>query len=434
MYEHFSARVNDKNINYSKLVINEKEQKILRNLALRVAELSAKPEQNRKKSLWLSHNALRRTKPLIVCDPENGWNEIIIEEKLECENEIPRYWEVLLRKEIFWGEKMGDDKVIEPYFDIPYIYSESDWGLHESRIGGDITVYRSDGGSYSWVSPITDYSELSQIKSPVINVDYVLTNRVIDFANQIFGDILEVRITMKHWWWSVGLTDELAFLRGLENIMYDVYDRPEDLHKLMSLLRDGTISKLNYLQENELLSLNSDGSYVGSGGFGWSNELPQKDFDGKVRLIDLWGMSESQVTVGLSPSMFKEFIFPYQLPILELFGLNCYGCCEPLNARWEIIKEIPRLRRVSVSAWADIEDMAEKLQDKYILSIKPHPAVLAKKNINEDKIRKEIRNILQLTRKCRVEIIMKDNHTICHNPMNVIRWTQIAQEEANYLE
>ena len=55
---------------------------------------------------------------------------------------------------------------------------------------------------------------------------------------------------------------------------------------------------------------------------------------GHVRTRDMWGFGESQETVGVSPAMFGEFIFPYQLPLLERFGLNCYGCCEPLDKRW----------------------------------------------------------------------------------------------------
>jgi hypothetical protein len=31
---------------------------------------------------------------------------------------------------------------------------------------------------------------------------------------------------------------------------------------------------------------------------------------------------------------------------------------------------------------------------------------------------------------CNVEILMKDNHTIGNNPQNVVRWVQIAKEEA----
>jgi hypothetical protein len=37
---------------------------------------------------------------------------------------------------------------------------------------------------------------------------------------------------------------------------------------------------LDFLEKNNLLSLNNESTYVGSGGFGWTHELPQKDFDG----------------------------------------------------------------------------------------------------------------------------------------------------------
>jgi hypothetical protein len=223
-------------------------------------------------------------------------------------------------------------------------------------------------------------------------------------------------------------------LRGLEQIMYDMYDYPDELHQLMAFLRDGHMLKLDFLEKNGLLSLNNDGTYVGSGGFGWTNELPQKDFNGKiVRTTDMWGFGESQETSQISPEMFEEFILPYQIPVLERFGLNCYGCCEPLNKRWYAVKNIPRLRRVSVSPWSDLKDMAEKLEDKYIYSLKPNPAYLAVSQIDEDFIRKSLREAMQATRNCRVEIIMKDNNTIGNNPENVIKWCRIAKEEAGMI-
>ena len=54
----------------------------------------------------------------------------------------------------------------------------------------------------------------------------------------------------------------------------------------------------------------------------------------------MWGFCESQETVGVSPKMFEEFVFAYQLPILDRFGLNIYGCCEPLDRRFDIVKRI----------------------------------------------------------------------------------------------
>jgi hypothetical protein len=129
------------------------------------------------------------------------------------------------------------------------------------------------------------------------------------------------------------MTEPLIKLRGLAQIMYDMIDRPDDVHRLMAFLRDAHVAKLDYLEQRRLLSLNNDGTYVGSGGFGWTQQLPQPDFDGRVRACDMWGFGESQETVGISPKMFDEFVFPYQLALLERFGLNCYGCCEPLDKR-----------------------------------------------------------------------------------------------------
>jgi hypothetical protein len=143
----------------------------------------------------------------------------------------------------------------------------------------------------------------------------------------------------------------------------------------------------------------------------------------------MWGFCESQETVGVSPEMFAKFIFPYQLPLLQQFGLNCYGCCEPLDARWSIIRATPNLRRVSTSPWADLQRMASCLEDKYVLSWKPSPADLAGSTIDEELIRSKLRHALEVTRGCHLEILMKDNHTIGHNPQNVTRWVELARQE-----
>ena len=200
----------------------------------------------------------------------------------------------------------------------------------------------------------------------------------------------------------------------------------------MTFLHDGTMAMLDGLEEEGLLGPNSDGTYVGSGGLGWTNELSPADANGKVRCSQMWGFAESQETVGLSPEMFAEFVFPYQQPLLERFGLNCYGCCEPLDKRWDVVKQFPRLRRVSVSPWADKRKMAGQLEDKYIYSLKPNPADLAMSTFDEDRIRAGLREVLQIARNCCVEIIMKDNHTIGNDPRRVVRWVQIAREEAEW--
>lgn len=406
--------------------ISARDTAWLRHLAGQVAELAARPIEQAKRELWLRHNALEPTRPVIFCDPENGWHEIIRPEHLSCEGELARAWEFHLRREIFWGSELCDDRVIQPFFDVPHVATESDWGMHETKVGGD------HGGAYTWDAPLKDYADLPKLRFPRITVDDAATARRAEQAQAIFGDLLTVRVKTS-WWWTLGMTWTLVNLRGLEQIMYDMVDAPDDLHRIMAFLRDGTLAKLDWLEAHGLLSLNNDGTYVGSGGFGWTSELPQPDFAGRVRPCDLWGFAESQETVGVSPAMFAEFVLPYQVPILERFGLNCYGCCEPLDLRWEHVKRIPRLRRVSVSPWSDRRFMAERLGANYILSMKPNPADLARDGFDEARIRAGLRHDLHVTRDCRVEVIMKDNHTIRDDPRRVVRWVQIAREEAEAL-
>ncbi len=408
------------------LELSARDRAILGDLASRVAELAARPVEDAKRDLWYRHNALEATRPVIFCDPENGWNEIIRPADLACEGELARSWEMRLRKEIWWGEVMRDDRVIEPVFDVAHVYTESDWGMQETRIGGQ------DGGSYTWDAPLKDYADLDRLRFPRITVDAAATERSLALAEEAVGHALTVWLKTV-WWWTLGMTWTLINLRGLTQVMLDMSDHPDELHRLMAFLRDGHLARLDYLESEGLLSLNNDGTYVGSGGFGWTHELPQADHQGRVRTMDMWGFAESQETVHVSPRMFAEFVFPYQEPLLARFGLNCYGCCEPLDKRWHIVERFPRLRRISVSAWADPAAMAELLGDRYIYSYKPTPADLAMPSFDAERIRAGLREVMRITRDCRLEVIMKDNHTIGNDPSRVVNWVRIAREEAERL-
>lgn len=408
------------------LVVSKKERGILRELAQRVADVAARPEQEEKRRLWLKHNALGETRPLIFADPENAWYELIPAAELVSAGNLARLWEFRLRKEIYWAEKIRDDRVVEPAFSVYRIYEESERGLDARIIGGD------DDGAYRWDAPLTDYDDLDKLRFRRINICSEKTQRLYDLAAEVLGDILQVRIEGV-WWWSLGMTSDLILLRGFQQALYDMYDNPDGLHRLMAFLRDENLAKLDFLEANGLLSLNNGGDFIGTGGYGWSDELPAPGFDGaKVRTRDMWGFCESQETVGVSPKLFEEFVFAYQLPILDRFGLNIYGCCEPLDKRFDAIRRIPRLRKVTVSPWSDVEGMAERLGSDYIYTRKVNPADIAQPSIDEEQIRKGLRDTLRATsrNKCHVEILMRDVLTLSGNPENIIRWTQIAREES----
>jgi hypothetical protein len=409
------------------LAMTPQDKDVLRRLAERVAAIAESPQMAETRRLWTQINRLETARPAIFCDPENGWNEIITEAQMQCHGKLARRWEMDLRKEIFWGEVMGDDKPVEPSFDVPYTAAADDWGLH--------AVYHKGGGdgSYTWEGAIKDYAtDLKKMHSPPVQIDWETTRGCVDIAKDVLGDLLPVRLRGV-WWWSLGLTWPAATFRGLQNMLCDFIEQPDELKEMLSILSRGHLEKLDFLEANGLLSLNNDGTYVGSGGFGFTDELPQPGFSEHVRASDMWGFAESQETLNVSPAMYEQFVFPYEKPILERFGLNCYGCCEPLHGRWHVVKQHPRLRRVSCSAWVKVEQMAAHLGDRYIFSMKPNPAALAVPQLDTEAIRKEIRGILEKTRGCVVELIMKDNHTLAQRPENVVAWCRIAKQEAERL-
>lgn len=408
----------------SSYVFGKPERERLRALASRVAELAARPIEKQKAALWTRHNDLESVEPVIFCDPENGWNEIIPVTSLRCVDPLARVWEMHLLKEIHWATEMLDDRVTEPFFDVPYNYEDTGWGIHEKKVGG------GQGGAYTWEPPLRDYErDFPSLAFPRILVDPAVTDRVLGLAHGLFDGILEVRLR-GIWWWTLGMTWDYIRLRGLGDFMLDLCDNPDWVHRTMKFLSDGLGKKLDFLEAEGLLALNTGGSYVGSGGFGWTKELPAAGFSAaRVRPRDMWGFAESQETVGVSAQMFEEFVFPYQLPLLERFGLNCYGCCEPMDPRWQVVKRIPRLRRVSVSPWADREKMAEFLGRDYIFSLKPSPTPLALGAIDEDAVRASVRDDLKKTSGCVVEILMKDNHSLGGHPSNAAAWCRIAREE-----
>jgi len=215
--------------------------------------------------------------------------------------------------------------------------------------------------------------------------------------------------------------------------MIDMYRSPKMLHDAMALLEEGHRRILQQYVDQNLLSLNNDGTYHSSGGVGYTDELPKLGFNpDHVRPCDMWASAEAQELAHVGPKQHAEFALQYEKRLLEPFGLNGYGCCEDLTRKLDYVFTIPNLRRRSISTFADVANCVEKLKGNYIFSWKPHPAHLMGQ-FDEGAIRRYIRRTIKLALEngCMLEIILKDTHTCEHHPERFDRWTQIAREEVN---
>ena len=72
--------------------------------------------------------------------------------------------------------------------------------------------------------------------------------------------------------------------------------------------------------------------------------------------------------------------------------------------------------------------MAEAVGREVVYSRKPNPSLISTGVFDEEAIRADIRKTLTVARNCRVELIMKDVHTLNGEPQRLTRWVELARE------
>ena len=402
------------------------DRKVLRKLALLVKEAAGLPIQLERRRLWKCSNNLKPERAMVAANPQNGWPELVPESTLVCKDPFLRYIEMDLRRTVFRCGHIHDDVPVQNFINVPLIIQKGDYGLENKIISSG-----QKGGAYHIDPSIKTYDDLKKLHPASIEIDRDETSRRFNVLQEILGDILEVRVQGVDFC-RCGLTRVLIHLRGLDQIMYDMYDNPELLHELMAFLRDEQIREFEFYEKEKVLELNNTPySWTGSGGICYTDELLPDDLTKTIDMKDMTVWGESQETVGVGPEQFNEFVLQYQLPILNRFGLVDYGCCEGLDKKFDLlIKNISRLRWVAVSPWCNRQIAAEKLGNKYIYVYKPIPTSITSQIPDFEFAEKQLRDTLKIAKDCVVHIVMKDTSTFWNQPWRIEQWTDMAQRVA----
>jgi hypothetical protein len=393
----------------------------LRELARRVAEIGHLPVMDERREMWKSHNAMRRVRPMLLVFPEGAWRELLPGSTMRASGHRARAYEWSLRRAIYHHEHLYDDTVIEPRWVVRKHVTVSSWGIEPRQHPSPEAT-----GAWAFNPVIREPDDLGLLHTPTISHDVAATEREMDLAHDLFGDILGVQLR------GVGvisfhLMAEYTALCGLQQVMMDMIARPDMVHTAMTILESGHRDMIAQYQKLGLLTANGDGEYHSSGGVTYSDELPGADDCEAPRLSDLWASAEAQEMAQVSPRMHAEFILPYEKRLLEPFGLNGYGCCEDLTRKMADVLTIPNLRRISVAPFADLARSAEQIGTRCIVSWKPLPVHLVG-SFDEAMVRRYIQDAKDCTRGNVVEMILKDTHTCEGHPERFERWTRIASE------
>jgi hypothetical protein len=410
--------------------VTDEDKAVLRELGKRKAEIAALPVQQEKISMWKTLNTLGDTRPMVWIN-EIPWHEMDVNDelKLTTSTDFARFLETRLRRTLYQWKHMPADLIVEPT--LPCYYKIHDTGFQISEdVDIALTDDNSDVYSRKFHRQITDYDDIAKIKMPVVSHDERATREKFECMVDIFDGILTVeKRGMPGFWFAPW--DELIRWWGVQDAMYDLVDRPDLIHRVMERLTDAYLTGLDQYEEQNLLSLNNCNYRIGSGGLGYTDTLPQEDFTGeKVRTGDMWGCGAAQIFSSVSPEMHLEFALQYEIRWMKRYGLNYYGCCEPLDQKIDILSTIPNLRKISMSPWVDLERASSRMGRDYVISWKPNPDIFVGGKWDADRLRKDLADNLKVLKGNVVEIIMKDISSLEYEPQRLWEWARIAVEES----
>jgi hypothetical protein len=410
-------------------MVPNQDRQVLRELAARKAEIGQQPIQDEKKRLWAKVNDLKAERPMVWLF-EVPWNEMDADGELtlRCESDAGRGLELPLRRELYQWDHMQGDMVVEPVIHVPPALRDTGFGIAEQ-----VDITRTDDTS-SVVSrhfqiQIKDEADIDKIKMPEVSLDQEAWDRRHAMLGELFDGVIPVEKT------GIGATsiapwDWLVRLTGVEEVLMDMVLRPDYIHRLMDRMTQAFLCRLEQYKTLNVLAPNN-ARWLG-GGPQFTDELPPTDFDpGHVRTQDMWGRTMSQIFSAVSPDMHEEFALQYECRWLQHFGLTYYGCCEPLDRKVEILrKNVPNLRKISMSPWIDLDVAAENVGTDYVFSLKHNPALLATDDWDPALVRADLEATLKRLEGMHVEVIMKDISTVRYEPKRLWEWAEIAMQVA----
>jgi hypothetical protein len=400
-------------------MISQREKDIVRELARQYMALATDEKQQEMNKRMLDTNDLKLVRPPVLID-EIPWYQIDIDGELTClcEDKDARAAETRLRQAIYRRKHFKADTMLEPFYRLTMAYDSTGIGIETKE-----EIKRTDGKnnivSHEYEDILEDESSVDLIKIPKFTARPDKDAAKLEIFTDLFGDSMPVKLCGRSYLYYAPW-DKIARYRGLEPILYDLYDRPEHLHAIRQKFLDIAIAEMDFVEkelhvDSHNPNLHCTPAYIsGLAEDGWKAT---------------WLRTMAQGFSDVSPEMHEEFELDYVLKIADRFAYTYYGCCEPLNNKLDVIFKIPNLRKVGVSPWAKEEIMAERLGGNYVYARKPNPAYVAIKT-DPDVIRKETEKTVKLCQKygCPVELVLKDISTVSNDPENLIVWSEVVSD------
>jgi hypothetical protein len=416
------------------LTVSDKE--ILKPVVDRVLSLATLPEQATRKRRWADHQAMKPTDRIPVSVywegiPKKQWELMFGPNYLKCESAVGRELESFLRKTVWVAENVRDDHIVWPAAVIHSPMKEGpNWGVPvEWQASGD------ELGAKALIPPFKDGMNPVLLKRPAYEVDETALASKIEKA----GELLDGRLSVHVYYENLGFApyDIAAEMRGMEEILFDVYDSPELIHETMRILTDGI--EAHHLDRERKGHINfmpaGDGRYQMYYSFRiHCVHLPAQCRGGDLtpKLKYEWAYVTAQISSGLGPDMYAEFVHKYNEQLARHFTNHTvyYHGCEMLDQKLAVIKNLPNLRRHHVSPWSSVSKAVEEIRGKAILEVHSHPGKVFF-GWSQDDMRGEIRRLMDEANGHIMDLNLSDIHSVNGDPALLGLWARTAIEEAD---
>ncbi len=403
-------------------MISAKDREILREVARKNKEIANAPQMAEIMKKW---EALGRREciapPVRLCF--SGFAKEIITPQLKCEGEEARALEWALYYSIAGRDLFNDDTPVPDYFPVRWNTS-----FNLLKIDRKLTRTNEKNDLAFHIEPVVEdlADDIDKLEVGDFSVDREATKKRFDLIGELFGDILPPKMVGACI--NGAMSNNLVHLMGMENYYLSMYDYPDELHQVMDNLTSHYERYYDFL-ENEKLLLPTHGMVgVGQETFSFNNELPNENI---TKTTECWGFLESQETVSVSDEMFGEFMFPYMKRLASRMGLLSYGCCEPVDVRWQNhLSTLPNLRKLSVTPFNNEEVISDILRGtKIVYYSKPRANDVTNKGpLDEAEIRKYFNTIAKNASGCLLEVTQREVGTIFDDPNRGKRYVELIKE------
>ncbi|MBR2461003.1 MAG: hypothetical protein IKB34_07225 [Clostridia bacterium] len=399
----------------------------IRELAREIREFALSPEMERRRKLWTDHNSLHFTRPPIYIR-SIPFKEFPQAKELICQDPKLRKleYDFLLKR---YYMQLRDDTITEPFLTVRASVDINPKGIYgvPAALGEKLPGVMAA----AYKPTIVEEEDVKKLHVHPYTVNEEKTAHSVAWYQEVLDGILDVAVDRQAplcGMWQNDISTLLAKMRGLEEIMWDSYDRPEWLADLVAWMRDRILEHIDQTEAKGGFRLCNHQNQA----MPYCRELESPCASDKpVSTKQLWGYMAAQEFTTFGPDMFDEFMFSYQQPILERYGLVAYGCCEDLTKKIPIIKRLKNLRRIAVSPFADAGKCAEQIGRDYVLSWRPNPSTACSRGVDEAFVRSEMRRVIDIfdENHCVWDITLKDLETTGGDPTAIVRWTAIVRDE-----